>query len=985
MYQRLLLIIVILCGFTVSDVFARTNTTGYIFGQVRLESGGPPGLASVTIVDRKNGRERSALTREDGSFRFSALPIGAYSIQVESDGYASAQLDELWVNIGVGTLANATLLVLAEEDRLLEVVQVFASKMSSIDISSAESTTILTMDVIERLPVARNPTDVALLAPGTTLGDQGNTSGGGGFGNLVSFGGASVAENAFFINGMDVTNFRNGLGGSSAPFEFYEQFQVKTGGYGAEFGRSTGGVVNTVTKRGGDEWKFGTGAYYEPDSWRESSPDLEDPGAGVISFLDFLQYNSASELQILNLHAYGSGPLIRDRLYIYALVQQNSVKTFDDSGPSSFLGSDSFFTERADDDNTFWGLKLDWQINPDHLLEFTGFSDKVKTGKLQRAVNFNTLNLDLLGTGFTHRGGDNYILNYTGYFGQNLTLSAMVGYGKYDRTDNSDKDDIPNVLDFRINAPTFFPTDFINNNTGVSSDEREMYRLDGEWDLNEHLLRFGLDYQLNTSNDFVTYSGGVQWRYFSATPGDFFPFGIVPEGVTQVVRERFRRTEGGFEAENTAFYIEDHWQASDSLALYLGLRNETFDNKNAIGETFIKMDNQLAPRLGFSWDLHKDGSSKLFGTAGRYHLALPTVVNISLSGALTFSEEWFVLNGLNPDGSPDKGGSLGLFVVADGNIPNIDELVARDLEPSYQDEFILGYVFEPAPGWSLGFRGIYRDLRQVIEDVDLSRALNAWAAENGFEGVNLGLQDAYFLTNPGRDAHLRFDLDGDGTVEDIILSAADIGVPNVARTYKAAEIFFAKAWDEGWFVQGSYTYSKSRGNYEGWTRSDVNQSNAALTASFDFPELTEGAYGKLPNDRPHTIKLFAAWEFADKWELSGNFLLQSGRPYGALGFHPDLPITNVAFYKDGELVPRGSLGRTASQNKLDLGLKYTLPLRDGHGRLQLKLDVFNIFNNDTVTELIDLAERSDGPNPRHLLPASFQRPRSVRLSARIDF
>ena len=261
--------------------------------------------------------------------------------------------------------------------------------------------------------------------------------------------------------------------------------------------------------------------------------------------------------------------------------------------------------------------------------------------------------------------------------------------------------------------------------------------------------------------------------------------------------------------------------------------------------------------------------------------------------------------------------------------------------------------------------------------------------------MNLGLQDAYFLTNPGRDAHLRFDLDGDGTVEDIILSAADIGLPNVARTYKAAEIFFAKEWAEDWFVQGSYTYSESIGNYEGWTRSDINQSNAALTASFDFPELTEGAYGSLPNDRPHTLKLFGAWEFANKWQLSGNFLFQSGRPYGALGFHPNLPITNVAFYKDGELVPRGSLGRTPDLHNLDLGLKYTMPLDDGNGRLQLKLDdgngrlqlkldVFNVFNNDTVTELIDLAERSDGPNPRHLFPASFQRPRSVRLSVRID-
>ena len=66
-----------------------------------------------------------------------------------------------------------------------------------------------------------------------------------------------MAENQIYINGLNVTNFRNGLGFSNVPYEFYEQFQVKTGGYSAEFGRSTGGVINAVTKSGlmSSRWK----------------------------------------------------------------------------------------------------------------------------------------------------------------------------------------------------------------------------------------------------------------------------------------------------------------------------------------------------------------------------------------------------------------------------------------------------------------------------------------------------------------------------------------------------------------------------------------------------------------------------------------------------------------------------------------------------------------------------------------------------------
>src|SRR5690606_29247661 len=120
---------------------------------------------------------------------------------------------------------------------------------------------------IDRIPVARDATSVALLAPSTTKGDAA-------FGNLASFGGSSVAENQTYINGLNVTNFRNGLGFSNVPFEFYSEFQVLTGGYSAEFGRSTGGVINAVTKSGSNEFKAGANVYYSPSSLREQSPNV---------------------------------------------------------------------------------------------------------------------------------------------------------------------------------------------------------------------------------------------------------------------------------------------------------------------------------------------------------------------------------------------------------------------------------------------------------------------------------------------------------------------------------------------------------------------------------------------------------------------------------------------------------------------------------------------------------------------------------------
>ncbi len=332
-------------------VVAQSNTVGFIYGHVRLENTQPASEALVTITNAQTGLQRAVTTREDGSYRFPALPIGSYSILIEASGYIAAEHTELTVNVDTGTNANVTLVQGQAEALELGTLSVVGSKISPVDVSSTESTTILSMETIERLPIGRNPADVALLAPGTTLGDQQ-------FGKYVSFGGASVAENAFYINGMDVTNFRNGLGGSTVPFEFYQEFQVKTGGYGAEFGRSTGGVVNTVTKRGGNEWTFGAGAYYEPDAWRESSPDVESRETSG-DFLDYMVYNSGTELDVLDVHGYASGPIIRNQLYFYALVQQNSIKGAESIGPASQFGLEEVEVDHSNDDNTFWGLKLD--------------------------------------------------------------------------------------------------------------------------------------------------------------------------------------------------------------------------------------------------------------------------------------------------------------------------------------------------------------------------------------------------------------------------------------------------------------------------------------------------------------------------------------------------------------------------------------------------------------------------------------------------
>ena len=233
-YQRTALCAALgLCFSTAA--FAQSNTSGAIFGQA--DSG-----STVQVTNPATGFSRSVVVGSDGTYRFSSLATGTYTVTLQgSDGSAAAVREGVNVNVGTGTSVNFA--GASSGATTLDAVQVVGARIvNPIDVSSVESTSILTAEQIAKIPVPRDTTSVALLAPGTVRGDNA-------FGNLASFGGSSVAENQYYVNGFNITNSFRNLNFSRIPFEAIAEQQVKTGGYGAEFGRSTGGVVNQITKR----------------------------------------------------------------------------------------------------------------------------------------------------------------------------------------------------------------------------------------------------------------------------------------------------------------------------------------------------------------------------------------------------------------------------------------------------------------------------------------------------------------------------------------------------------------------------------------------------------------------------------------------------------------------------------------------------------------------------------------------------------------
>lgn len=941
----------------VTPALASNNVNGSILGTA-IASDNPIEDVEVTIRSLDSNLSQTTSTSTTGAYRFSQLTPGRYELSITAKGFKSISL-ETDVLTGKATTVHFSL-----EAGDLEEVIVTGVRESIFDVSSVENSTILIGNEVDQLPVSHNIESVALLTPGTMSGDVA-------FGNLISFGGSSVAENVYYINGMNVTDFRKGLGGSSIPFEFYDQFQFKAGGFSAEYGRSTGGVLSGTTRRGKGGWSTRMGYTTYPEALRSYSPDIPHPtNTGEFVSLASVDKSYSSQYFISS-----GGPVFADRFYVH-LIYQGRDNRFDNFSAHGRL-------HRSTSEDPFWGGKIDWILNDYHRIEVTVFSD------LQTSVG-SSYNWDRAsgavgshrGDNFSDRGGENYITNYIGKLSDSLTLSILRGQNQYDRTNYSLVDDIcPAAHDYRDGQNKHLGC-WTNITPGSSFDNRKLERLDIEYSVGyRHLLRFGFDRETNVSKEIRRYSGpngGQYYRYYTVEPGSTLGNGgVVPESVTTLVRYRELRRGGNFKTTAGAWYIEDLWSISRVFKVRLGLRNEGFNNRNGNGETFITIENQWAPRLGLVWDVHGNSQSRLFVNFGRYHLPIANNTNVRLAGAELYTQDWYTLGGpILENGSVVFGTKLGpTSYFGDGTVPPADQVIDTTVKPMYQDEFMVGYEAEISSGIIGSVTYTYRNLGRAIEDITIDQAI-------GLPG-----EFHYILTNPGTDVKTRFDLDGDGEAELISLRAEDLGFPNPVRKYHGLTFTFKKKWRRGTYIDATYTWAHSYGNYEGLVRSDNGQSDAGITTLFDFAGLMEGAYGDLPNDRRHSLKVFGLVSFLQRWQSSFSASYIHGRPKNAFGIHPTDSYAALygssSFYQQGTLVSRGSLGRTEGVFNIDIGIQFEPTLWSN--QLQIKVDIFNVFDLDGVIEVREIADQSTGvPAPTFGLPAAFQRPRIVRLSFRYE-
>ena len=992
-----------LASMAVPAAFAGNND-GSVVGHAQ------PG-AVITAVNPATGLTRTITADERGNYRFPFLPVGDYTLSASKDGQPLGQPRTVTVSLG-----NATTLDLAATPNATELstINVVGTGLPVIDVTSTESATNVSRAELVRLPVDQNVTSVALLAPGVV---KGNASFGG-----ISFGGSSIAENAFYVNGLNVTDFYNRNGFSEAPFAFYDQFQVKTGGYSVEFGRTTGGVVNAVARSGTNEFKGGMEVTLEPGNWHSRADDHYDA--------DGHRYLTASRDQdsLVKTNVWASGPIVKDKLFIFAMYEArgSSPRNTNDAGNS--LTSNSANTG-------FWGTTIDWNITDSNALQLMAFSDKSKNTGDVYSYDYDT---NTIGTKtnkvFSDTGGKNWALTWTSYLTNDLSMKLM--YGRNDRESfNRGLSDVECnrvASDGKIALPGVALGCTTNSSVSHRNDVRKQARADFEWTLGDHLLRFGFDHEQNTS-DYERYypgPGAIYYNVYKADPGSSISNpnggGVIPPGYTGYVRARRYEIAGNFETTNSAYYIEDNWQVTSNLLLNAGIRSDGFDNKGGDGKSYIKMDNMIAPRVGFSWDMKGDGSTKLFGNLGRYYLPVANVINIKQAGGLLDERTYYAFDGWDYQtlngvqyAIPKLGPQIGAVdnSQGDGTVGDLRSEVDHDMDPVYQDEAILGFQQLISSQWSWGASATYRRLHNAIDDMEISAT--AQCGENGYIG--------WVMANPGKKVTVWGDTNCDGTADGYLTVdtskegwamydaqgnyLGQRGWVKPKRTYAALELQLNRAWDEKWSMNASYTMSWNRGNAEGPVNSDTNFDDTGRTENFDDPWVNLGGNGYLPNDRRHQFKLRGTYALTPHWQLGADVNAASGgpitgfgvgNPYDATNYHSyficvqncDAPASEDRVY---ERSPRGKYGRMPWTFTLNAGISYIRPFEGGEFRV--KLAVYNLLNQkrttamdqDLQTDIGDVKDSNGNDtgvgqlNPTFRQPLGFQSPRFTQLTMSINF
>jgi hypothetical protein len=868
---------------------AHAQTTGRIVGAVVDTSGAAMPGVTVTVTSESLQGAISTVSDTRGEFRFLSLPPGAYTVKADLAGFKKVEEHE----VRVGIDRTVTMSFKMEVAGVVETVTV-TGETPIVDLSSTSTGVNATADLFTRLPVQRDFYEIARVAPGTQ--DDG-------VGAAVY--GSTGAENQYIIEGLNVTGIEVGNEQKTLNFDFIEEIEVKTGGLPAEYGRMTGGVINVITKSGGNQFKGSVFGFFEGGGLQsdDQTADLRPTTTTSVFNVD-QKYDFGFDL---------GGYLVKDKLWFFGAYNRT-----DESRETEIIrlivspgtpppGSIVPATIKA---NLFAG-KLTWKLNPDHTLTASIFGDPA-----QRKGNvFTVSGPPSTWEGTRDFGSTDYAARYDGVFGSSFLVKALYGRHKEKDEFGGAGRNIPQLLNQTV-SPTALSGGF-----GFFQDQeftRDVYKLDLTKFVGNHEFKVGGDHE-EVKTTSLNYQGGAGQRIYwlrGGTRGTYYRhryyvndlaagFDRSNPATWQIVLPQVSEPN----TRNFSAYIQDSWKVVKNFTLNLGLRWEQQDVRNRFDESAFKISDSWAPRVGFVWDVKNNGKSKLYGNWGRFYENIPQDINIRAFGGevVCFCNNFSANpNDIRPDPLAPRSSLLG------GQEP-----VDPDLKGQYIDEVLGGFEYEVSRGLAVGAKVTFRKLGRVIED---------------FLVISEG---NYFIANPGEGQFGR-----ELTFYDYSTAPA----PKAQRENWSFELTARKRFSNGWQMLASYVWNKLEGNYDGLFQNSTGQLDPNINSAFDYADFLVNAYGRLSAERVHQIKLDGSYQFKSGLNLGLSTWWYSGLPQNAYG-HSFL-YANWEYF----LVPRGSLGRGPSEYEANLHVSYPVKLGD-RSRMNVVVDVFNLLDRQAETQL----------------------------------
>ncbi|HEY1910131.1 MAG TPA: carboxypeptidase regulatory-like domain-containing protein [Vicinamibacterales bacterium] len=900
-----------------TSVFAQGIQSGTIRGTIKDQQNlAVPGV-TVTATSPSLQGSRIAISDGQGLYTINALPPGAYTLKFTLSGFGDVT-QTMTLPLGLVVEQNAVL----KAAGVAEAVQVTAAPPTPIATGVVGGN--YKHEEIEALATPRTLEGIATLSPGVT---ENSTNAG-----QIVVNGAMAFDNIFMINGVDVNDNLFATPQNLFIEDAIEETQVLTAGISAEYGRFTGGVVNAITKSGGNIFTGSGRVNFLDPAWTTATPYEVTKGIEDTAH--------PSQLQERYEGTFG-GPIVKDRLWFFSSGRYQNVNQ-----PATLPQTGATLPQETQ--NKRFELKLTGTVAPGHTIAGGFLTNSTNltnnSGLFSYVIDPHSL--------VNYSEPNNYFYtNYKGVLGSSLLVEAQYSQRHFrfdgDGGTSTAITDSPFLSATQCaclyNAPYFDATDGENrNNKQLTGSVTKFWNRGGrhetkggyEWFRSQ---RTGGNSQSSTSyvfsSDFVTNADGTPQLDSTGRPIPMFVPGTSFLDYYPAVRGAV------LNVDNNSLYVQDHWTISSRMSADLGAR---YEHVKALSTGDIQSVDvgRIVPRLGLAYALDDNGDKILHFNYGQY------------SGR--YNEAQIAAN--SPVGNP------------------------ADIEPIYRGPAGQGYGF--APGFNLANYPVNSanatvtdPVQNVVMDPNLiSPLVHEFSASFGtkFMGDH-GYGEVSYVARITHDLIEDYQTLSTG-VTDVTVNGVSAGLftnklytnaPNdqVYRHYQGLVFQTRYRINSAWSVYGADTVQlQNTGDYEG----EATNQPGNTSPIGNFPEAFSVArtypFGDLQNAEKNRLRLWSvySWDMHSKGNLtfSGLWRLESGLAYSiaarnqpltsqqvailAAAGYPDLPGAQTVFFT-GE---RGDQ-TFAGYGVIDMSINYDIPVFRTV-KPWIKIDVYNLFNNEKL-------------------------------------